>query len=355
MSIVFIIALFFLWAVFWSFGWVIIERGQWGYAHSRWKSIFWGRSYCPWCREKASAKNATGKNETKKHIWATKNDAGFLTRWKLIPIVWWAIQWGSCSDCWEEIPSWYVIFEMVMWAVFVATWLVVIWTGFDPLVALFSTWQWAWALVFWLLVNRLLMLLIVADFFYYELNVYAWILLLVTLVVYLWAIGAIVPWLIGWAVLGCVFLLIYLWAKRYAEKKFWPWSEGVWLGDVLLAVALWMLYPFVAGSIAWVLWWGVWAGVWWVDWVLLWWVWRGMSLAEQIVTIQMVFLYLILSSGLGIFYRIGQMVFAHEISREKQRDHLDDVSDFHMPFIPAMIVATWIMLLWWSDIVGLLV
>lgn len=64
-------------------------------------------------------------------------------------------------------------------------------------------------LIFWLLVNWLLVLIIVADFFYYELNIYAWVLLVVFELAYLSYTGDILTAVIAGLVLGAVFILIY--------------------------------------------------------------------------------------------------------------------------------------------------
>lgn len=269
MLIFFYLILFFLWAVFGSFGGVIIERGRWWFARGEWGKVFGGRSYCPSC----------------KHT---------LTRWQLIPLGGWLLQKGKCFRCNLSIPAWYLWEELVMGMVFVVTWRTIVWFDTTLLVDTHVTMQ----LLFWLVVNWWLVLLLLADLLWYELNLYVRIILMVAIACFQ-VFGGIGDWqmmIIGGLVLSCLFYGIYLGAARRQTAKQGEFTEWFGLGDVWMAG--------LVGSLV---------GVVFPEWTILLW-------------IQLVLLYLVLSSSLGIVFR-----WARNVLTKNQEDQ--------MPFLPAMIVA----------------
>ena len=280
--------IFFLWAVFGSFWWVIVERGEWWFAWSEWKNILWWRSFCPWC------------------------DGKTLVRWQLIPLLWWLFQWGKCFRCKSQIPVRYCYIELLMWLVFVATTRVLVWVVDIATIMSVDRLQ----VLFWVAVNWLLVLIIIADLLYYELNVYAWMIIIPIQLAYLsflW-VSFLSSWVIGSVVLCALFYMLYVWAKRYATKKFGQPAEGIWEGDVLMAISLGLFTPFI------------------FEWI---------SSISSIVSVQTIFIYMIISSLLWIIYRVARKAITWE-------------DNPHMPFLPAMIVTVWILLLWGGDIVWML-
>lgn len=271
MLIIFYCILFILWAIFGSFGGVIIERGQGGFAWSEWKNVFGGRSYCPWCKQT-------------------------LTRRQLIPFGGRLIQKGKCFRCSLPIPRWYMREEFLMWVVFVLTGYLFVGTD----LSLLAEPAQSVALIFWLLVNRWFVLLILADLFWYELNMYVWILLLMFSVIFqvMGRVGDREWMLLGWGVMGAVYYGVFLWAAWWQTKKEGHYAEGFGIGDVYMA---WLL-----GSLVWLIVWVAGMGVVWL--------------------IQLVLLYMVVSSGLWLLFRVCRML-VHQ-STEKL-----------MPFLPAMIVA----------------
>jgi len=281
MMIALCIVLFILGAVFGSFWWVIVERGREWFSWQSRGEVFGGRSYCPWC------------------------DGKLLVRWQLIPLLWRLIQKGKCFRCKSSIPWWYCWIELFMWAVFVATWVRILGD-----VSLFLVEPLLWVQL-WLrcLINRALVLIILADLQYYELNVYLWIILLVLSLInlgvtYGWVFDNYVPMIYGTALLTGLFVLIYKGAKRYATKKLWTEAEWFGEGDVMMAFSIGLLLPPVFAV---------------------------MNSVDWIVGIQWLFMYLVLSSVIGILYWAGRRVITGN-------------DDWFLPFLPAMIVAYWVMI-----------
>jgi prepilin signal peptidase PulO-like enzyme (type II secretory pathway) len=278
MTILITVFLFILWTILGSFGWVIIERAKDGFAwNERWKVFGW-RSYCPWC------------------------DGKLLVSWQLIPLLWWLIQRWKCFRCKLPIPTRYCWIELIMGVMFVITGWWILWM--DPSPELIQE-VW-WALIGWLGVTWLLTLIIIHDIMTQELNLYTRVMLLVLSVVLIFTMSS--PIRIGWfvwsIVLTAVFGAIYLWAKRYATRKN-NWTPTEWFGewDVMVAMLLWLLSgPLIAQ-------WGV------------------------VMSIQMVFIYLIVSSVLWILFYL--LTHGSDIEHERK-----------IPFLPAMIIARWGIVLW---------
>lgn len=269
MLIWFYLLLFFLGAVFGSFGWVIIERGREGFAWADWSRVFGGRSYCPSCK-------------------AT------LTRWQLIPLVGRLLQKGKCFRCKLQIPVRYMREEIMMWLVFVVTW----WMTIGSDLTLLADHSESLHLLFWLVLNRWLVLLLIADLLRYELNLYVRILLMIVIVFFqaMWRVGDWQTMILGWVFLSCVFYGIYLGAARWQTRKTWVFTEWFWLGDVWMA--------WLVGACVWLFFTGL-------DWI---------------VRAQLMLWYLTLSSWLWILFWVI-------------RKWLLKNNEAQMPFIPAMIVA----------------
>lgn len=95
----FFLVTFCIWAIFWSFSSVLIER---------WKSWKWGilmwRSECPKCN----------------HI---------LSAWELIPIFSYIFQKWKCRNCKSSIPFFYPLLEISFWAIFSIVWWSIVYMG----------------------------------------------------------------------------------------------------------------------------------------------------------------------------------------------------------------------------------
>lgn len=290
-----VILLFILWAIFGSFGWVIVER--WRDWFSRWSrgEVFWWRSYCPGC-------------DWKLLVWR-----------QLIPLVGRLMQWWKCFRCKSQIPVWYCRIELLMGLVFAATgawiiWWLWIWSFYDLVALEPMVWVQLWV---WCLINRALVLIILADLYYYELNVYLWVILLVLAcinlwVTYWWVVENYLPVVYWTIVLTGLFVAIYKGAKWYATKKMGTEAEWFWEWDVMMAFAMGLLLPPVFAA---------------------------MNSVDRIVWVQWLFSYLVFSSALWIIYRAV-------------RKTITGNDDWFLPFLPSMIVAYWLMLLW-SDLLNM--
>ncbi len=275
MSVILYIMLFLLGCIMGSFAGVIMERGRGGFEWSRWKSIFGGRSVCPWCGQS-------------------------LTWWQLMPLVGRLVQRGKCFRCGTAIPARYNWLEISMGAVFVFTAWVTVWADL--------TWVLLWTsdrqiLVFRLLINRAFRAIIIADFFWYELNVYLWLFLV------LWIMGRGAFGDVGHfeaMFLGAITLSAIYWGiahigKWYVRSKLKIESDALGEGDIMIAMVIGMLFNFLPGS-------------------------------ENIISsIQLIFIYLTLSSVLGIAFWLLRLAIKGD-------------NDRVLPYLPAMIVAFWMLL-----------
>ncbi|PID34730.1 MAG: hypothetical protein CR971_01730 [candidate division SR1 bacterium] len=265
-----LLALFILGLLFGSFASVLIARFTGDYSWDTVKSVLRGRSECPQCKNKLTAKN-------------------------LIPLVSYLVQKGECSHCGKKIPAFYPMIEIISGIVFVLTYL------FFPHHILSE-------LIFWLFVNWSLMILIISDIKYYELNEPVYYLLIVGIVGYyalslLNYTGMYETLLMG-VKSGIVFFLAYLgiyyFAKRYAKiRNIGREGEGFGFGDVLFAPVVGLLLVGVMDPMTY------------------------HTLGD---IFQGVLIYTILACMLGIIYYLVSLIF---VSKDKAM----------IPFLPAMIVA----------------
>ncbi len=265
-----IFGLFILWLFFWSFASVLITRFTGEYSWKTITSVLRGRSECPQCKTKLTAKN-------------------------LIPLLSYLVQKGECSHCGKKIPVFYPSIELLSGLVFVMTYL------FFPHYV-FSE------LVFWIFVNWSLMILIVSDMKYYELNEPVYYLLITGIVIH-YALPLLEhSWMYDTLLMGVksglffflVYLGIYYFAKRYAKiRKIWREGEGFGFGDVLFAPVVGLLLMGVMDPMLYHSFWEI------FQWILI---------------------YTILACGIGILYYLVSVLFM-----PKQKALI--------PFLPAMIVA----------------
>ena len=203
------ILMVFLWLIFGSLGSVVMTRFADGVTRTKLRGFFFGFSQCPQCQHRLHAK-------------------------ELIPILSYVIQWGKCRYCKKEIPRIYPVVELLCAWAFVVTYFLL--KDF-----------WIENLVFWLLMNRLLVLLLIYDLKEYELHIIVRILLMT-----LWILANILvsgwnDWnfLMSTIIFGVTFLLIYFFAKRYVKMRFKKHEEWFGQGDIYLAVAIGLLFPIV--------------------------------------------------------------------------------------------------------------
>lgn len=262
------ILMIFLWLIFWSLGSVMMTRFSDWITRTKLRGFFFGRSQCPDC----------------KHILKAKN---------LVPVVSYLVQWGKCAYCKKKISRIYPVLEILCAIVFLITYFLL--KDF-----------WMETLVFWLLMNRFLILLLVYDLQTYELHMVLRILLTTLGVVANINIsgGSDGNFLMSTIMFGMTFFLIYVFAKRYVQMRFKKHEEWFGQGDVFLAVSIWLLFPIV-----------------------LWFQHLSFSLMLLAKTL---ILFVILSSIIGL---IGTW-WAYLITKKARKI---------IPFFPAMIIAFWIL------------
>ena len=277
-----ILIIFFLWLIFGSLGSVIMTRfADWATKKKLFGFFFW-YSECPNCHHRLQAKN-------------------------LVPVMSYLIQWGKCEYCKKKISRIYPVLELLCAGVFVLTYFVLkdFWT---PI------------LIFWLLMNRLLILLFVYDLKEGALHMVARMLLVIV-----WIFGNIfLPggnlWyaLLSASIFVGVFTCIYFFAKRYAKIRF---NQPEWFGegDIYLAGILWLLLP-IFFPLVWI--------------TISWW-----------MLVNVLILFILMSSILGLVRAWLQYLLNWQLKMNNWKWNVNhQFSILHsqskvIPFFPAMIIA----------------
>jgi len=224
----------------------------------------------------------------------------------LIPLIWFLINRKKCRFCKKEIPRIYPILELWTAIIFLITYIILSKSGLSDNRFLVG---------FWLLVNWLLFLSSVYDIQKYQLHIAVW---LTTL-----TLSVLGGMMFGWIPILQIFLsaviwwgffyIIYFGAKRYA-KNFKNMDEWLWEWDVWVAILIWTLNPFVF-------------------------VYHNFGF-EVFYILRFLIIFVILSSILWIiWFAILKLLKNNEAK---------------IPFIPAMILAFWSILVFWKFFFDLL-
>lgn len=279
----YIIWLFILWTIFWSFGSVIVQRMQ---RKINWKILKWfliGRSECPLCHHQ-------------------------LHWYNLIPLVSRFRQGGKCMYCKTPISSLYPTLEIISWLVFALRWWIYLLPYIDGVAELSLI-----MLIFW----WLLWLLLVWDIYTYELHVPVWFITLLLVVVYtiILLLQGQWNWYLLTASLGflALFLTIYWFGKWYAKIRFWQAQETFWQGDVMLAPVLWYLFAV-----------------------------QGIG---QHNLLSLLLIFVLWSCVVGLIYYTIAM-FVYKVRKNKTKDYIHETGAPMIPFLPSMIIAYWIMVMY---------
>lgn len=272
-----------LWLIFGSLGSVILTRFADGVTRAKLRGFFFWFSKCPHCEHRLRAKN-------------------------LIPLVSYFFQGGKCRYCGAKISWIYPILEILSAWIFLWTyvWLQDFWTGF---------------IIFWILTNRLLLLLLLYDIQKYELHMSIRTLLVATGV-----IGNILlpNWNIWNALFASIafigaFLLIYLFAKRYVKIRFKTKQEWFWEGDIYLAFIVGIYLPII--------------------------LWYQNMLFSGSMIIKILIIFVLMSSIIWLI-RAGIQFLVAKFLWNKKRSKLSHITISPLkviPFFPAMIIAFWIL------------
>lgn len=262
------ILMIILWLIFWSLGSVVMTRFSDGLTREKLRGFFFGRSQCVACKHTLHAKN-------------------------LIPVVSYLFQWGKCEYCKKKILRIYPVLELLCAAAFLLTYLLLkdFWTSI---------------LIFWLLTNRLLVLLLVYDLKEYELHMIVRILLMTVWILANILVSGGNDWnaLMSTIIFGVTFLLIYVFAKRYVKMRFKKNEEWFGEGDVFLAASIWILFPIILSF-------------------------HHLSFSLMMLA-NVLILFVVMSSIIGLIRAWLQYLITKKASKI-------------IPFFPAMIIAFWIL------------
>ncbi len=219
----------------------------------------------------------------------------------LIPVVSFLLTRGKCRYCGKNIWWLYPILELVSGLIFVISWRRVnTYFGGDKI-----------SLVFWIVANRLLFLILVGDIISYHLNIRLWI-GLVFWIIWWWFIEALgwsysIKW---WILFFVLFSVLWFGAKLYVQLRY-KIKDMEWIGSGDIFVA------FTIG-------------------LLMWWI---FPFKEDLI-IFVPLIYLIFAAGVSLIYALVAAI----------------LKSFNMgksiPFLPGMIVAFWIMMIWWDRIIS---
>lgn len=276
--------------MFGSFGSVLLSRLEEKHDRETIKSILIGRSKCPKCKKTLQAK-------------------------ELIPLVSYLRQKGKCSHCKTNISKEYPILELVCWWVF--------WITYMSLYSIHSNF-WLYGienLIFWLGTNWILTLLIIHDIKSFELHMPLRIMGMIRVrwrEITFWIYKEALIWA---GISLCLFMIIYLFGKRYVKRRFDSEEEWFWQWDVYIGLLLWSLFPMV---------WSI-QGIW----------------INRISSVKMTMIMIVLASMLGILYFLGEFLFTKKTWRKsKELDIFTERKETNkiIPFIPALICAFRILL-----------
>lgn len=291
MDLFIIIALFIFWTLFWSFWSVLVWRLRWKVDKNTIKWILIGHSECPKC----------------------KTRLGVLD---LFPIFSYIFSNWKCRHCWYSISLFYPFIEIFTWLIFIFSyWLCYLYLGYinfaDPIF-------W-WNLIFICFFNWVLVLFIIQDIISFHLNDYIWI-ISALIIIFLKFTGQIWDYYIsfvGAVTLFILFYAIYIFSKFYVKLRFWlEDTEGFWGWDVMVAFWLWLLFDIVFKV-------------------------NGIDFSI-INMIMLALYYLVISCILWIIFAI----FSYLIFWWKQGKSI--------PFLPAMVVGFWILLMFGWKIFNLM-
>lgn len=281
-----------LWLIFGSFGSVILQRMDKKITRPIIKWFLYGRSECPHCHHT-------------------------LHRYNLIPLVSWIRQWWTCAYCKKPVSTIYPILELLSGMIFLL-WSLLYRNDF-------SSGLLGGGVFVILVIRRLLVLLLVWDMYTYELHVPVRFTSMIIAILYGWILT--VQWEVSRYLLTSpiaffiVFFLIYRFGKRYSKIRFGQMQETFGQGDVMLAPLLWYLFA-------------------------LWHIGGGQVLSQHYITF---LLFFVLGSCIvGLIYYSIVVLLQKVLKKLKFLTIHESTSSPMIPFLPAMIIMYWIVVIWFA-------
>lgn len=284
--------IFIIGTIFWSFWSVLLTRLEDGIDRKKIKGIFFWFSKCPHCHKRLKAKN-------------------------LIPILSFLWQKGKCEYCKTKISWQYPILEISSGLVFMFSYYLVFNIGIF-LIPEGSYWI---QIIFRSITNRGLLLLIIQDIKTQDLHMPIWITTTAWILIRqfsgsIWNYQATV---ITSLLFAGIFTIIYLWAKLYIKQKYKTNQEGFGQWDIFLAFTLWALIPFIEQFNA-----------------------QKIEINNHFkIIISIVLIW----SILGIVYAL-----LSTITKTNKKSKFAHKNKIIIPFFPSLIIAFWMVLIFWDKI-----
>ena len=237
-------------------------------------------------------------------FWRSKCDKCWktLSALELIPLVSFFVQRWRCKKCWKKLSNFYRIIELIMWFVFALTYCIFPYLNI-------------WELVARLAINLWLVLLIIVDFTKYELHFPMRVITTIVALIFSIIKNPMKNILVSTLVFVAIFLWIYFLWKLIVKVKYKTNWEWFWQWDIYLAWAIGILFPFIFVNNS-------------IDF-------------SNINIIYLILFYIIISGIVWLLY----VWIRYLINKNKSNE---------LPFIPAMIIAFWILLLFGNTFISIM-
>lgn len=222
-----------------------------------------------------------------------------LQAWDLIPLLSFVFQKGRCRYCKKKISWLYPILELGSALIFAGTWRYVAEQGLG-------------AVLFWTMSVWMLWLMIVYDILWYEIHLP--LLLGVNLILFVAIAMGFFPWSsLRWGFFFLIFfILLYWFAKWRVAIRYQVKEEGIWMGDVLTA-------PYLGTLLF---------------------AWLPASFGNLDKTLAVLYFF-VLSGIIGMLWFFLQ----NKCYGKKARFLKQKMADQSLPFLPAMILAVFVILI----------
>ncbi len=225
-----------------------------------------------------------------------------LSAIEMIPLLSFLIQKGKCKTCRSKLSHFYRIVELLSGCVFVFTYLLFPFDGTTEL-------------IFRIIINWSFLLLMIFDIQKHELHLPMWIFVTTMSIVFAMIKLDFIILIQSTLFFVLTFFVIYLFAKHYMRVRFKKKEEWFGQWDVYLSLSIW---------------------------VLSWFVFYYNNVYFSIVNlIDLILVYVILSCVIWLAHSVINLV-----AKIKQKNII--------PFLPSMILAFWIIILFWSSLINIL-
>lgn len=287
---------FLLGTIFWSLWSVLLSRLEEKSDRKTIKGILFWFSKCPKCWKRLKAKN-------------------------LIPILSFFIQNKKCAFCKKPISRQYPILEIISGLIFMFSYYMI----FNIWVFIIPKWLYIMSYVFLAITNRLFLLLAIQDIKKQELHMPIRIILTIRILIrqFFWILGNYKWAFISSLFFTAIFLLIYFWSKLYVKLRYNSKEEGFWQWDVFLWFSLWAAIPLIEQFNA--------------------------LIASWQNHIKLIISIIFIGSIISIIYCLINMIINKSIKIK-----IANKEKIIVPFFPSLILAFWIMLIYWDKIISYL-